>query len=84
MNRLTRGSYGRSQDNDLQKVIAERDAALKELEELGLQFSEMFEVTKQIVAAKEELLQSIENLNRENIMLRVALGEQAKGLGVKN
>lgn len=84
MDRLTRGSFGKNEDKDLQKVVAERDALLREIEELGAQFNEMFETTRQIAAAKDELIQCLENLNRENMMLRVALGEQAKNLGVKN
>lgn len=84
MDRLSGGSYGKQEDEDHRKVIAERDALKKELEELGRQFNEMFEVTRQIAAAKDELITCLENLTHENAVLRTALGEQAKGLGVKN
>lgn len=84
MDKLSGGSYGKQEDTDLQKVIAERDALKRELVELGLQFEEMFKVTREIAAAKDELIACMEAMARENAMLKLAIGEQAKALGVKN
>lgn len=84
LDKLSGGSYGKQDDTDLQKVIAERDALKKELLELGQHFNEMFAVTQEIVVAKNELIACLENISAENTMLKAALGAQVKGTEVKN
>lgn len=84
MNKLSNGTYGIREDNDLSKVVAERDMLLKELEGLKLQFEELFRVTQKIVEAKNEILTLANGLAHENQVLKAALGQQAGALGVKN
>ncbi len=84
LDRLSDGSYSRREDKDIKKVIAERDALEQELKVLSAQFNEMFEMAKQIAAAKEEMATAIQALSHENTLLRAALGEQTRALGTKN
>lgn len=84
MDKLSRGSFGRAQDTDLQKVIAERDALKMQLAEVTRQFSEMYTVVKEVMAAKDSLIKIVDELAAENLLLRTALGTKAGSIEVKH
>ena len=84
MDKMSGGTFSKVQDTDLKAVIAERDALRKELEQLELQFSELYATVREIVDAKDEFMALANRLLQENMALKAALGHTADNFRVKN